>query len=212
MTRWQKFACALASLVLAGGIMLSATVPSLAQRPTEDQILNALKPAPNGKTRGLTTEQSRQSAEEQRFINTIRSIKTRQLTLDERQKVSDIAKSKPSIDLEVYFAYNSAAISPRAKPDLMALGRALTSPDLNGGVFLVGGHTDSKGTDQFNQKLSEQRAVAVKRFLKEQFDIPDDTLVTAGYGKQQLKSSSDPFSAENRRVQTVNLEQKTAGR
>lgn len=212
MTRWQKFACALASLVLAGGIMLSATVPSLAQRPTEDQILNALKPAPNGKTRGLTTEQSRQSAEEQRFINTIRSIKTRQLTLDERQKVSDIAKSKPSIDLEVYFAYNSSAILPRAKPDLMALGRALTSPDLKGGVFLVGGHTDSKGTDQFNQKLSEQRAAAVKRFLKEQFDIPDDTLVTAGYGKQQLKSSSDPFSAENRRVQIVNLEQKTAGR
>jgi outer membrane protein OmpA-like peptidoglycan-associated protein len=212
MTRWQKFACALASLVLAGGIMLSATVPSLAQRPTEDQILNALKPAPNGKTRGLTAEQSRQSAEEQRFINTIRSIKTRQLTLDERQKVSDIAKSKPSIDLEVYFAYNSSAISPRAKPDLMALGRALTSPDLKGGVFLVGGHTDSKGTDQFNQKLSEQRAAAVKHFLKEQFDIPDDTLVTAGYGKQQLKSSSDPFSAENRRVQIVNLEQKTAGR
>ena len=52
----------------------------------------------------------------------------------------------------------------------------------------------------------------MKRFLKEQFDIPDDTLVTAGYGKQQLKSSSDPFSAENRRVQIVNLEQKTAGR
>lgn len=212
MTRWQKFACALAGLVLVGGIMLSATVPSLAQRPTEDQILNALKPAPNGKTRGLTSEQSLQSAEEQRFINTIRSIKTRQLTLDERQKVSDIAKSKPSIDLEVYFDYNSSAISPRAKPDLMALGRALTSPDLKGGVFLVGGHTDSKGTDQFNQKLSEQRAAAVKRFLKEQFDIPDDALVTAGYGKQQLKSSSDPFSAENRRVQIVNLEQKTAGR
>ena len=212
MTRWQKFACALASLVLAGGIMLSATAPSLAQRPTEDQILNALKPAPNGKTRGLTTEQSRQSAEEQRFFNTIRSIKTRQLTLDERQKVSDIAKSKPSIDLEVYFAYNSSAISPRAKPDLMALGRALTSPDLKGGVFLVGGHTDSRGSDQFNQKLSELRAAAVKRFLKEQFDIPDDTLVTAGYGKQQLKSSSDPFSPENRRVQIVNLEQKTAGR
>ena len=212
MTRWQKFACALASLVLAGGIMLSATVPSRAQRPTEDQILNALKPAPNSKTRGLTTEQSRQSAEEQRFINTIRSIKTRQLTLDERQKVSDIAKSKPSIDLEVYFAYNSSAISPRAKPDLMALGRALTSPDLKGGVFLVGGHTDSRGSDQFNQKLSELRAAAVKRFLKEQFDIPDDTLVTAGYGKRQLKSSSGPFSPENRRVQIVNPEQEPARR
>jgi outer membrane protein OmpA-like peptidoglycan-associated protein len=211
MTRWQKFAGTLASLVLAGGIVLSATAPSLAQRPTEEQILNALKPAP--KTRGLTTEQSRRNVEEQRFINTIRTIKTRQLSLDERQKVSDIAKSKPSIDLEVYFDYNSSAISPRAEPDLMTLGKALTNPDLKGSVFLVGGHTDAKGGDDYNQRLSERRAAAVKRFLKEKFDIPDDTLVTAGYGKEQLKTATDPFAAENRRVQIVNLEQKTtAGR
>ena len=211
MTRWQKFAGALASLVLAGGIVLSATAPSLAQRPTEEQILNALKPAP--KTRGLTTEQSRRNVEEQRFINTIRTIKTRQLSLDERQKVSDIAKSKPSIDLEVYFDYNSSAISPRAEPDLMTLGKALTNPDLKGSVFLVGGHTDAKGGDDYNQRLSERRAAAVKRFLKEKFDIPDDTLVTAGYGKEQLKNTTDPFGGENRRVQIVNLEQKTtAGR
>lgn len=94
----------------------------------------------------------------------------------------------------------------------MTLGRALTNPDLKGSVFLVGGHTDGKGSDQYNQKLSEQRAAAVKRFLRQKFDIPDDTLVTAGYGKQQLKNSSYPFAAENRRVQIVNLEQKTAGR
>ena len=211
MTRWQKFAGPLASLVLAGGIVLSATAPLLAQRPTEDQILNALKPAPTAKTRGLTTEELRQSAEELRFINTIRT-KTRSLTFDERQRVSDIAKSKPSIDLEVYFAYNSSAISSRAEPDLMTLGRALTNPDLKGSVFLVGGHTDAKGSDQYNQKLSERRAAAVKRFLRQKFDIPDDTLVTAGYGKEQLKNTSDPFAAENRRVQIVNLDQKTAGR
>lgn len=212
MTRWQKFAGAVARLVLAGGVVLSAVAPSLAQRPTEEQILNALKPAPELKTRGLTTEPSRRNPDEQRFINTIRTIKTRQLTLDERQRVSDIARSKPSIDLEVYFDFNSAAISQRAEPDLMALGKALTNPDLKGSVFLVGGHTDAKGGDQYNQRLSEQRAAAVKRFLKEKFDIPDDTLAIAGYGKEQLKNGSDPFAAENRRVQIVNLEQKTAGR
>ena len=173
--------------------------------------MNALKPAPTAKTRGLTTEELRQSAEEQRFINTIRT-KTRSLTSDERQRVSDIAKSKPSIDLEIYFAYNSSAISSRAEPDLMTLGRALTNPDLKGSGFLVGGHTDGKGSDQYNQKLSEQRAAAVKQFLRQKFNISNDTLVTAGYGKQQLKNSSDPFAAENRRVQIVNLEQKTAGR
>ena len=105
MTRWQRLVGALASLVLADGIVLSGTAPSLAQGPTEEQILNALKPAP--KTRGLTTEQSRQSAEGQRFIEKIR-IKTRGLTRDERQRVSEIAKSKPSVDLEVYFDFDSS--------------------------------------------------------------------------------------------------------
>ena len=94
----------------------------------------------------------------------------------------------------------------------MKLGRALTNPDLEGSVFLIGGHTDAKGDDDYNQKLSERRAAAVKRFLKEKFDISDDALVTVGYGEEQLKNASDPFAAENRRVQIVNLEQKTAGR
>jgi outer membrane protein OmpA-like peptidoglycan-associated protein len=212
MTRWQKFAGAFASLVLACGIVLSATVPSLAQSPSEEQILNALKPAPELKTRGLTTEQSRQDADDRRFIDKIRTIKTRSLSASERQKISEIAKSKPNIDLEVYFDYDSSAITRRAESDLMKLGRALTNPELKGSVFLIGGHTDAKGNDDYNQKLSERRAAAVKRFLKQKFDIPDDTLVTVGYGEEQLKNSSDPFASENRRVQIVNLEQKTAGR
>jgi outer membrane protein OmpA-like peptidoglycan-associated protein len=212
MTRWQKFAGAFASLVLACGIVLSATVPSLAQSPSEEQILNALKPAPELKTRGLTTDQSRQDADDRRFIDKIRTIKTRSLSASERQKIAEIAKSKPNIDLEVYFDYDSSAITRRAESDLMKLGRALTNPDLKGSVFLIGGHTDAKGNDDYNQKLSERRAAAVKRFLKQKFDIPDDTLVTVGYGEEQLKNSSDPFASENRRVQIVNLEQKTAGR
>lgn len=211
MTCWQKLAGAVASLVLAGGIVLSATAPSFAQRPTEEQILNALRYAPVLKTRGLSF-QPRRNTEEQVFINSIRTIKTRQLTLGERERVSDIAKSKPSIDLEVYFAYDSSEVSRSAESDLMKLGRALTNPDLEGSIFLIGGHTDAKGDDDYNQKLSERRAAAVKRFLKEKFDIPDDTLVTAGYGEEQLKNPSDPFAAENRRVQIVNLEQKTARR
>jgi outer membrane protein OmpA-like peptidoglycan-associated protein len=205
MTRWQKFAGAFASLVLATGIMLSATAPSLAQRPTEEQMLNALKPAP--KTRGLTTE-PRQLTEEQRFIDTVRKIKSRQLTLGEREKVFKIAEKRPTIDLEVYFAYNSAAISPEAEAELMKLGRVLTNPELQGSVYFIGGHTDAKGSDDYNQKLSERRAAAVKQFLIEKFNLPDDSLVAAGYGEEKLKNKSDPFASENRRVQIANFDQK----
>ena len=94
----------------------------------------------------------------------------------------------------------------------MTLGRALTNPEVRGNVFLVGGHTDAKGDNDYNQKLSERRAASVKRFLKQKFDISDDTLVAVGYGEEQLKNTSDPEASENRRVQIVNLERKTAGR
>lgn len=204
MARWQTFTTALASLALAAGFMFASTAPSLAQRPTEEQMLNALKPPP--KTRALT--QSRQTVEDQRFIDSVRNLKTRQLTLGERQKVAEIAKTKPAVDLEIYFDYNSSSISSQAEPELMKLGRVLTNPEIKGNVFLIGGHTDGKGGSDYNQQLSERRAGAVKRFLKERFDIPDEALVTAGYGKEQLKNSSDPYAAENRRVQVVNLDQK----
>lgn len=205
MTRWQKFTAAVASLVIAGGFLFAPAAPSLAQqRPTEEEMLKALRPPP--KTRGLTAPSSREETEQRRFIDSIRG-KTRQLTLGERKKVSEIAKSKPNIDLEIYFEYNSSAVTPDAEPELMKLGRVLTSSDLKGGVFLIGGHTDAKGSDSYNQGLSERRAASVKRFLRDRFDLPEDALVTAGYGEEELKNKDDPYAAENRRVQIVNLDQ-----
>jgi len=210
MTRWQKFVGAFASLVLASGIVLSATAPSFAQRPTEEQILNALRPAPAGKTRGLTVD--RQNVEEQRFVDSIRKVKNRQLTLNERQKAVEIAANRPTIDLEIYFDYDSAAITPRAEDELMTLGRALTNPDLRGSVFLIAGHTDAQGADDYNQRLSERRAAAVKRFLMDKFDLSSESLVAAGYGESKLKDKADPTASENRRVQIANFDQKVSRR
>jgi len=210
MTRWQKFVGAFASLVLASGIVLSATAPSFAQRPTEEQILNALRPAPAGKTRGLTVD--RQNVEEQRFVDSIRKVKNRQLTLNERQKAVEIAANRPTIDLEIYFDYDSAAITPRAEDELMTLGRALTNPDLRGSVFLIAGHTDAQGADDYNQGLSERRAAAVKRFLMDKFDLSSESLVAAGYGESKLKDKADPTASENRRVQIANFDQKVSRR
>jgi outer membrane protein OmpA-like peptidoglycan-associated protein len=205
MTRWQKVTAAVASLVVAGGFLFAASAPSFAQqRPSEQEILNALRPPP--KTRGLTLETPRDQ-EQRAFIDSIRG-KTRQLTLGERKKVAEIAKTKPKIDLEIYFDYDSAAITAEAEPELMKLGRVLSNADLKGSVFLLGGHTDAKGSDAYNQRLSERRAASVKRFLQERFKLPDDALVTAGYGEEELKNKADPYAAENRRVQVVNLEQK----
>jgi outer membrane protein OmpA-like peptidoglycan-associated protein len=176
-----------------------------AEGTSESQILRAL--TPTSKTRNLSA--TPQDAKQQSFISSLRSPnKTRSLTLDERQEVAVIAKERPSIDLEIYFDYNSADIASKAIPDLMNLGRALTDPELQGSVFLLSGHTDAKGGQEYNLKLSERRAQAVKEFLVQNFRIANDSLVATGYGKEQLKNQVNPFAAENRRVQVVNLQAK----
>jgi outer membrane protein OmpA-like peptidoglycan-associated protein len=75
-------------------------------------------------------------------------------------------------------------------------------------TFIVAGHTDAKGSDTYNQGLSERRAEAVKRFLAEKYGIDASNLLTVGYGKTQLKNPAGPFASENRRVQVINASDK----
>jgi outer membrane protein OmpA-like peptidoglycan-associated protein len=169
---------------------------------TKQQIIDALSPV---KTRGLTAP----SARDQQGVDTL--PKTRSLTLDERQRVA--TTERPQIDLEIQFAYNSAEVRPDAMKQVKELGEALQDPKLKGSTFLIAGHTDAKGSASYNRKLSERRAESVKRVLVREFDVPSDMLVTAGYGKDRLKNTADPYAAENRRVQVVNLDSKqTAGK
>ena len=118
------------------------------------------------------------------------------------------ANAKPKIDLEINFEFNSATIAAKALPQVTALGEALTSPDLKGRTFIVAGHTDAKGSETYNQGLSERRADAVKRFLAEKYGVEITRLLTVGYGATKLKNSESPLAGENRRVQIVNTSDK----
>jgi outer membrane protein OmpA-like peptidoglycan-associated protein len=176
-----------------------------AEQPSAEQIIRALKPPRI--TRGLSSapRDTARAVEDQRFIDTLRNRTTRSLTTDERSRIASIAKDRPSIDLEINFEFNSAIIGSRAMPQITALGEALTSPDLKGRTFLLAGHTDAMGDAGYNQSLSEQRSDAVKRFLLEKYGIGPDHLLTVGHGKTRLKNTSQPYAAENRRVQVVNV-------
>jgi outer membrane protein OmpA-like peptidoglycan-associated protein len=196
----------LACVVLAAGLVLPLGIGAvLAEEPSADQIIKALIPA-NKLTRGLTAPaEAAPNPEDKHFIDTLRNISTRSLTLDERDKVTEMSQKNPSIDLDIKFEFNSAAIAAEAMPQVTALGQALSSPELKGGTFVLAGHTDAKGGDQFNQRLSAKRAESVKRFLADKYKIDPKDLVAVGYGKNQLKNQADPFAAENRRVQVINL-------
>ncbi len=197
-----------ALMVVAGGLLWFSGCVSAgaAERPSESEILKALRPPPVA--RSLSGTPAPKDVDRQNLVNRLRSSKSRSLTDNDRTELAAVAKERPSIDLEIYFDYNSAEITSKAVPDLMTLGRALTNSDLQGGVFLVGGHTDGKGGQDYNQRLSERRAQAVKDFLVSRFHIADDTLVGVGYGFEQLKNTANPYAAVNRRVQITNLETK----
>ena len=194
-----------AGLALAGEQVISA-----------DQISKALQPkAPL--TRGLSAGgqqvDTAAQAKETTFINSLRNRSTRSLSLGEREEVAQLAATKPKIDLEINFDYNSADISKASMQAVQELGKALSDPSLKGSTFVVAGHTDAAGTEQYNQGLSERRADTIKRFLSDKFGINGSDLVTVGYGESKPKDPNAPMDPANRRVQVVNMEaSKTAAK
>jgi outer membrane protein OmpA-like peptidoglycan-associated protein len=204
-TRKLNLACMTLAIGLA--LPLGLGVALAAEQRSANDIVKALKPTI---TRGLTTSpaDAARNAEETKFVNSLRNRATRSLTVDERDQITSIAKNRPSIDLEVSFDYNSDNIGSKAMPQVTALGEALSSSDLKGGTFILAGHTDAKGSETYNQGLSERRAEAVRRFLSQKYGIEVSKLVTVGYGKTHLKQAADPFGSENRRVQIINASDK----
>lgn len=110
----------------------------------------------------------------------------------------DVARS---INIEVYFDFDSAALKPKAIEQLKPLGEALSSADLGSGRYLIMGHTDAKGSAAYNQTLSEKRAASVRKYLVKRFLLQPDALVSIGLGETQLKRPSEPNAGINRRVE-----------
>jgi outer membrane protein OmpA-like peptidoglycan-associated protein len=214
-TMFGKHFSVLLSAVAIGAV-LSFGVAQEAQagdeNVTEDQILHALappkEPLPRGLSMGPRTDPAKMEAEG-KFVQSIRGRATHSLSTAEREEIATIAKDKPNIDLEITFDYNSASISAKSMPSVQALGRVLTSPDLKGSTFVVAGHTDAAGGDRYNQDLSERRADSIKRYLMQNYGIAPADVVTVGYGKSKLKDPNQPLAEVNRRVQVVNMENKT---
>jgi outer membrane protein OmpA-like peptidoglycan-associated protein len=193
--------------VVAAAILpmfLAGYGPALAAEPlTEEQIINALTPA---KTRSLTLTPAENAAiRETPLLDSVRNRPAHSLTPGEREQIAALAAARPSIDIEINFDFRSTKVSRAAATAVDALGKALSNRDLKGSTFVLAGHTDGKGSLSYNQELSEKRVDTVKHYLVTHFKLPPASLVAVGYGKTKLKNESNPFGAENRRVQVVNM-------
>src|SRR5215472_1991568 len=212
MTSFVRFS-GLKAITICAALSMTAGLAFAGDNVSSDQIVRALQPKPL--TRGLsvgTPQVDPAKAQEMNFVQSLRNRKTRSMSMGEREEIAQIAATKPKIDLEIHFDFNSADISKESMPSVQALGDALSDPKLRGSTFVVAGHTDGVGGDAFNQDLSERRADTIKHYLVNHYHIASGDLVTVGYGKTKLKNTADPNDGVNRRVQVVNMDTKTAAK
>ncbi len=98
------------------------------------------------------------------------------------------------------FDFDKATLRPTGKAKLDDNVRSLTQyPDID---VEITGHTDSVGSDKYNQKLSEERAMTVKRYMESK-GIAASRMTTKGYGETKPIASNKTKAgrAENRRVE-----------
>lgn len=102
----------------------------------------------------------------------------------------------------VHFEKNQSVIRPQDIPELMSLLNILNSnTDLNA---IIVGHTDKSGPEEFNQKLSIQRAEAVKSWLVAE-GVSSERLETKGesYSNPMLPNANEEARAVNRRTEII---------
>jgi outer membrane protein OmpA-like peptidoglycan-associated protein len=103
---------------------------------------------------------------------------------------------------DVLFDTGKFDLRPIAREKLARLaGIVLAHPGLN---LDIEGHTDSTGSDELNQKLSDQRAESVRKYLIEQ-GLPETSLIAVGFGKSMpvADNSTAAGRQQNRRVEII---------
>jgi outer membrane protein OmpA-like peptidoglycan-associated protein len=164
--------------------------------PNSQQIIEALRPGGlGGATRGIrpVTPAAPGAAPSQPAASA--------------QEAAPVQEAAPSVNLTVNFRTGSAELTPQAMRALDELGRALSSPDLSAYRFRVEGHTDTVGSAELNQSLSERRAAAVVSYLMQRFGIATSRLEAMGLGESQpaIATGDGADEPRNRRVQVVNI-------
>jgi len=113
--------------------------------------------------------------------------------------------NQAQITIAIQFDFDSARIRPDSFRAVGLMADALNHPYLQGYHFLIVGHTDAKGSREYNLKLSQERADAVRDALVNPFGIASARIETVGLGEEQLLNRSNPEASENRRVQLINI-------
>jgi len=114
---------------------------------------------------------------------------------------------KVNLSADLLFDFDKANLKPEAAPELKKVATILKSYPIS--KVKIEGHADAKGSDEYNQKLSERRAQTVAQWLMANAGIDASRVKTRGWGKSKpiapntnLDGSDNPEGrAKNRRVE-----------
>jgi outer membrane protein OmpA-like peptidoglycan-associated protein len=176
-----------AALVLAVAVLAAAAGSALAQEPPD-----TVPPDAKRDIRSLTYAVENLAAR-------IDDLRVKETDLEIRVELA----------ADVLFDFDKANIRPAAEPVLRRAAALLEEKGT--GVVRIEGHTDAKGSDAYNQPLSERRAAAVKSWLTAKGGLAGMTFTTKGFGSTRpvapntkADGSDDPDGRQkNRRVDIV---------
>jgi len=107
---------------------------------------------------------------------------------------------KVTWDSAILFDFDSAMLRTESQDNIKKMGDVFVKyPDTD---IVIAGHTDNKGTDEYNQKLSDRRASSVRGYLVD-MGVSPSRLQSVGYGELRPAASNDdePGRSLNRRVE-----------
>jgi len=143
-------------------------------------------------------ERLREQAEKEKAALRAQILQQLNLILETRETVRGLVVNMS----DVLFDSGKYTLKPLARERLAKIaGVILPHPGLK---LEVEGHTDSVGSEEFNQRLSEQRAASVRDYLVAQ-GIPMNSMTARGFGKTQPLMSNDTAEGRrrNRRVELI---------
>ncbi|MFP2896905.1 OmpA family protein [Corallococcus sp. 4LFB] len=175
----------------------------LQRQQAEAQRLAELNQQLQQRTQELEQERQARLQAEQRASQALSRLQ------DENVKVREEARGTVvTLSGSVLFATNATALLPAARDRLSQVATALKESK---NPLLIEGHTDSRGTDDYNEQLSERRAESVRNFLVNQ-GVPPERIQIRGMGEERPVASNGTAEgrANNRRVEIV-VERNVAG-
>ena len=115
----------------------------------------------------------------------------------------DVYGCPTKLTLHINFGHDSSTVAPEFNSELAKAAQCIN--DYPGNTVVIEGHTDSSGSEAYNQTLSERRAAAVKNSLVEKFNINASRLITKGFGESKPVADNKTAGGRelNRRVEVA---------